>query len=456
MKRILAQILSVAMILQSTNYAFADVQTGNDYVVSGISQTQDMEDGEDSSQADVEDESGENSSQVDVEDEAVENSSQVDAEDEAVENSNQVDSKDAADENSRQADAEDEVDENSNITQDYSLGLLSLEEQSLLASAVDIILGVEEAPYILSNGSQLFELATFVNSGDVRFNQAYYKVVENISLSNFSSWVPIGSLSNPFYGVFDGDGYTISGLTVSDVGYKGLFAYTSGATIQNCNVVATVDSTANNVDSVVGHASDDCTITNCYAELLSGHDDVDIDDVDTDDDEQASNDPNVATMSVMPIAGSVATINGTGYATLEEAVTAAVTGDTITLLADITLTAALTIGETITIDLDGYDIEQTGTDRVIYVYYGNLTLTDSNGANRTRYGYWDSGTYKIADNVPTSYTGVSTKLDGGIITGGSSDVGGGVHVSAGGSSYFTMEGGNIVGNNSTATGGGGV
>ncbi len=71
----------------------------------------------------------------------------------------------------------------------------------------------------------------------------YYRLANNIDASETSSWTsgfsPIGTSASPFSGsTFDGNGKTISGLTINttsskDKQYAGLFGYISGATIQN-------------------------------------------------------------------------------------------------------------------------------------------------------------------------------------------------------------------------------
>lgn len=58
-----------------------------------------------------------------------------------------------------------------------------------------------------------------------------YRLVKNIDLSG--NWEPIGSAERPFTGVLDGNGYTISGMSITTVGksYVGLFANLSGSVI---------------------------------------------------------------------------------------------------------------------------------------------------------------------------------------------------------------------------------
>ncbi|MBR2303267.1 MAG: InlB B-repeat-containing protein [Clostridia bacterium] len=62
-----------------------------------------------------------------------------------------------------------------------------------------------------------------------------FKLTSNIDLKN-AEWSPIGTDSEPFTGTFDGNGYTISNLKVSNVRIAGLFGYTQGATFKNVSI----------------------------------------------------------------------------------------------------------------------------------------------------------------------------------------------------------------------------
>lgn len=82
-------------------------------------------------------------------------------------------------------------------------------------------------------------------------------------------------------------------------------------------------------------------------------------------------------------AGCVATIAGEqvdeGYETLEEALLAAEAGDTITLHADITTAATITIGKAVTLDLNGHDVigGSTNSNFVMEITAGGVTVTNS-------------------------------------------------------------------------------
>lgn len=114
-----------------------------------------------------------------------------------------------------------------------------------------------------------------------------YQLMNDIDLGG-TEWTPIGSLSNPYQGNFNGNGYTISNFTITEnhLGYVGLFGYVEGD-IENLNVT---DFTINISDSFMisvgglagltfGNVSDvvvdgtievESTNGNVYAGLLVG------------------------------------------------------------------------------------------------------------------------------------------------------------------------------------------
>ncbi len=62
-----------------------------------------------------------------------------------------------------------------------------------------------------------------------------YILMNDIDLSSYSSWTPIGSSDSSYFsGIFDGGGHTITGLKIdSEDSYQGLFGYVSGGSISN-------------------------------------------------------------------------------------------------------------------------------------------------------------------------------------------------------------------------------
>lgn len=84
-------------------------------------------------------------------------------------------------------------------------------------------------------------------------------------------------------------------------------------------------------------------------------------------------------VTTMAWADDVAKIDGTGYATLQEAVNAATAGQTIVLQDNVTLTASLIVAgdKTVTLDLNSYKITAAMNGPHMICNAGNLTITDS-------------------------------------------------------------------------------
>lgn len=129
--------------------------------------------------------------------------------------------------------------------------------------------GTELDPYQVTNASDL---------NDVRNDlTAYYIQTANIDLSGYSNWVPIGgSYSTPFTGSYDGNGFTISNLTIDRSGETDLGLFCHIATelpITNIKLL-NVDITGDiYVGALSGNAS--CDLTYCSASGNLHYDEAD-------------------------------------------------------------------------------------------------------------------------------------------------------------------------------------
>ncbi len=93
----------------------------------------------------------------------------------------------------------------------------------------------EAAPIIIDTAGKLAYLAQQVNLG-TDYDGKYFRLTEDLNLNGSAhQWVPIGSFTNttdnkPFKGIFDGNGKTISNLTIFNEikSYQGLFGYVIG------------------------------------------------------------------------------------------------------------------------------------------------------------------------------------------------------------------------------------
>jgi len=78
---------------------------------------------------------------------------------------------------------------------------------------------------------------------------------------------PVGTIATPFTGVFDGNGYTITGLKINRpaTNYIGLFGVCRNVEIKNVGMINVDTSGNDDVGSLVGLNRNDNTVTNCYA-----------------------------------------------------------------------------------------------------------------------------------------------------------------------------------------------
>jgi len=102
---------------------------------------------------------------------------------------------------------------------------------------------VQSSHHNISNVEELKRLQILVANGIENFSNKTITLANDIALTE--DWDPIGNSTCPFQGIFDGQGFTISGLSVSGVQYAGLFGYVgSDGQVKNLNVVAAEIKTA--------------------------------------------------------------------------------------------------------------------------------------------------------------------------------------------------------------------
>ena len=95
-----------------------------------------------------------------------------------------------------------------------------------------------------------------------------YILMDDIDLSSYENWEAIGDYGNEFTGIFDGNGYVITNLTINnpDNDYQGLFGRTAAqAEIRNVGLENVNVSGNNYVGGLVGNSSASSDfINNCY------------------------------------------------------------------------------------------------------------------------------------------------------------------------------------------------
>ena len=122
--------------------------------------------------------------------------------------------------------------------------------------------GSEKNPFLIKTEENFQQLATYVNYGN-KCADMHFKLANDITLKG--TWTPIGTNSDKFSGTFDGDGKTVSNITIDDASNdnQGLFGQTEGATIKNINLANVNVTGKNNVGALVGSADNNTQIINC-------------------------------------------------------------------------------------------------------------------------------------------------------------------------------------------------
>ncbi len=153
--------------------------------------------------------------------------------------------------------------------------------------------GTEASPFLVTSLDDLQFLRDRVNNG-LTYKGMFLKQTKDISMLSISSWTPIG-VGTYFKGVYDGNDYLISYLTVTNRqgglfmslsegavvknvrmnavnitanrGYTGAIAGEAyNSTIENCAVLSgTISNTTTNTGGIVGYASS-TSIKGCYAD----------------------------------------------------------------------------------------------------------------------------------------------------------------------------------------------
>ncbi|MCR4854402.1 MAG: dockerin type I repeat-containing protein [Prevotella sp.] len=126
--------------------------------------------------------------------------------------------------------------------------------------------------YLIYNAEQLDLLARRVNdykTWDAYYGK-YYRLMKDIDYSTSdtdNNYTPIGMLSCPFKGIFDGGGHTVSGIRIHKPGnsYLGLFGYVGeGSTVSNVIVCDARITGSSYVGCIAGYTSNATLTANYY------------------------------------------------------------------------------------------------------------------------------------------------------------------------------------------------
>ena len=126
--------------------------------------------------------------------------------------------------------------------------------------------GTAAAPYLLENLTDLFALRDIVRKGTYDTTGIFFKLTNDINLANVPKWVPIGDITTPFKGRFDGDNHAVWNLNTGNFSNAGFFG-TLGpvAVVENFGVGSGQigDGIAASLGGIAG-SSQGATIRNCW------------------------------------------------------------------------------------------------------------------------------------------------------------------------------------------------
>ena len=108
---------------------------------------------------------------------------------------------------------------------DYNKDNTDIIVKSILNDPIDNSLqgsGTEEEPYLIYNVNDMNKL-----SKQIITEGKYYRVMNDIDYNN-SEYYMIGTSTHPFKGTFDGNGYTLSNITINGYDYTAMFGYNEG------------------------------------------------------------------------------------------------------------------------------------------------------------------------------------------------------------------------------------
>ena len=132
---------------------------------------------------------------------------------------------------------------------------------------------LEYGTYSISTPEELAKLATMTNNGLIGTDTEFV-LANDIDLSGYSNWTPIGTVTNRFSGIFDGNGYVISNLRINSTeSYQALFGYVgvksvlSNIGIENASVASTAWCAGVLVGKIDGgYSIGSVSVKNCYTE----------------------------------------------------------------------------------------------------------------------------------------------------------------------------------------------
>ena len=134
----------------------------------------------------------------------------------------------------------------------------------VVEETVDVI--KSEAGYLIQTQDGFLHFAKMVNEGNAEWKNAKVILNTDVDLAGVE-WAPIGSESNFFEGIFDGNGHKVSNFKVTTLdGHAGLFGY-ARATIKNISVENVTLVAHHYAGGIVGQGY--VKLDNCHAENIN-------------------------------------------------------------------------------------------------------------------------------------------------------------------------------------------
>jgi hypothetical protein len=128
--------------------------------------------------------------------------------------------------------------------------LVSISGLSLASAQFSGGNGTSGNPYLISSATDLASIAGtgYVNGG------FYFRQTADINIAGYTNWTPIGTTTSQFNGFYDGNGKTISNLTITGTStYRGLFGFTNTtAVIKNLSLTSVSVAGGNFTSALVG------------------------------------------------------------------------------------------------------------------------------------------------------------------------------------------------------------
>jgi len=136
--------------------------------------------------------------------------------------------------------------------------------------------------YNISTQAQLAGLAQLVNIPGIGFGENQINTFKGVTLrltgdiTLTGQWTPIGNSDMySFQGTFEGNGHTISGLSITNAGQQpdpGLFGYLKG-TVKDLKVEGTIHSASDEAGGIAGHMDSGAIVSHCTSivEISAGN-----------------------------------------------------------------------------------------------------------------------------------------------------------------------------------------